>query len=139
MGGRHSRKRNKSSDNRPVLITDDNRPVVKQYKNELYVCALDFGRTYVKYAYCSRDNPNDILCPHWRTSTGSTAVKTTTTVLLDDKQKFVAFGYEAEEMFFNFDAEKKKKFCFFQRFQLNLFDKFRSEVRSYYILFVAAG
>lgn len=44
---------------------------------------------------------------------GSMVYKIIIMVLLDDKQKFVVFGYEVEEMFFNFDVEKKKKFCFF--------------------------
>lgn len=109
-------------------IPPDNRPGVEQYNEVLCVCVLHLGNTYSTYAYSTRNDPNNIICPQWNSSMICTTLinhKVPTTVLLDEKQKLIAFGYEAEEKFSKLGA-KEKNFYFFQRFQMKLYDKFRS-------------
>lgn len=107
------------------IVTTDNRPVLPD-NNVLFVCALDLGIMYSGYAYSTRVDPKDIFCPHWISSTACTTHLIPTVILLDEKQNFLAFGYEAEEKYLELDAEEKKSCYFFQRFQMNLYDKLRS-------------
>lgn len=123
-----------NDDNRPVIATDDNRPVVvtnTNYKSEnsLFICAIDFGTTYSGYAHSTRHNPKEIFCPHWKSSSTCTTLisqKAPTTVLLDDKQNFVAFGYDAETKYLEFaEEEKAHNFYYFRRFKMILYDRLR--------------
>lgn len=123
-----------NDDNRPVIAKDDNRPVVAKgtnYKSEnsLFQCAIDFGTTYSGYAYSTRHNPKEILCPHWKSSSTCTTLishKAPTTVLLDDKQNFVAFGYDAEAQYLELaEEEKAHTYYYFRRFKMILYDKLR--------------
>lgn len=110
-------------------IPPENRPGVEQDNEVLCVCALHFGNTYSTYAYSTRNDPNNIICPQWNSFMICKTLinhKVPTTMLLDEKQKLIAFGYEAEEKFSNLGAKEKKNFYFFQRFQMKLYDKFRS-------------
>lgn len=110
------------------IVTTDNRPVLPD-NNVLFVCALDLGIMYSGYAYSTRVDPKDIFCHHWISSTACTTYLIPTVILLDEKQNFLAFGYEAEEKYLELDAEEKKSCYFFQRFQMNLYDKLRSGER----------
>lgn len=88
----------------------DNRPGVEQDNDALCVCALHCGKKYSTYAYSTRNDPNDIICPHWNSSRISTFLINhivPTTMLLDEKQKLIAFGYEAEEKFSNLETKRR--------------------------------
>lgn len=108
------------------IITSDNRPAVLPDNNVLFVCALDLGIMYSGYAYSTRVDPKDIFCPHWNSATACMTHLIPTVILLDEKQNFIAFGFEAEEKYLELDAEEKNSCYFFRRFQMNLYDKLRS-------------
>lgn len=108
------------------IITSDNRPAVLPDNNVLFVCALDLGIMYSGYAYSTRVDPKDIFCPHWNSATACMTHLIPTVILLDEKQNFIAFSFEAEEKYLELDAEEKNSCYFFQRFQMNLYDKLRS-------------
>lgn len=118
---RISMKGNKPNDTSP----SDKRHDVPD-NNMLFVCAIELGLMYSGYAYSTRVDPKDIFCPHWKSLTAGTNHLIPTVILLDEKQNFLAFGYEAEEKYLELDAEEKKSCYFFQRFQMNLYDKLRS-------------
>ncbi|XP_061164053.1 heat shock 70 kDa protein 12B-like [Saccostrea echinata] len=118
--------------NRPVVKEENNRPVIgSKNDNMLMVAAIDFGTTFSGYAFSMRDNPKKIQCPHWNApSTDLISHKTPTTVLLDGKKNFVAFGYEAETKYLELTEEKKQEannYYYFRRFKMMLYDKVRKE------------
>lgn len=69
---------------------------------------------------------SDIFCHRWNSATACMTHLIPTVILLDEKQNFIAFGFEAEEKYLELDAEEKNSCYFFQRFQMNLYDKLRS-------------
>ncbi|XP_062593151.1 heat shock 70 kDa protein 12A-like [Saccostrea cucullata] len=99
-------------------------------KNALYVVAIDFGTTYSGYAFSTRseffkDNEKDIekiYTVHWN-SGSLMSEKTPTTLLLDKDQNFVSFGYDAETLYSRLPEEEKKKYFYFRRFKMMLYDK----------------
>lgn len=126
-----------SDNNRPVAVSDDNRPVIARDDNrsvvaseKLFVCAIDFGTTYSGYAYSTRQDPIKIYCPHWHSGSSTLiSYKTPTTVLLDERKKFLAFGYEAEKKFLELaENDAADDFFYFRRFKMILYDKLRSGV-----------
>ena len=81
--GRHS--------NRQYAATEHQTLVSRK----MMVCAIDFGTTYSGYAYSMNNDPRRIFCDHWNSGTSTLiSYKTPTTVLLDAKQEFLAFGYD---------------------------------------------
>ena len=97
---------------------------------KLMVCAIDFGTTYSGYAYSMNNDPRKIFCDHWNSGTSTLiSYKTPTTVLLDAKQEFLAFGYEAERMYLDLvEEEEDNNLYYFRRFKMILYDKARTEV-----------
>lgn len=97
--------------------------------SKLFVCAIDFGTTYSGYASSTRQDVGDIFCPNWNSASTCTTLishKAPTTVLLDAKQNFVAFGYDAETKFLEFaEEEEANNLYYFRRFKMILYDKLR--------------
>lgn len=96
--------------------------------NYLFVVALDFGTTYSGYAFSSRndftENPLKISeNPEWKAD-GSPLIslKTPTSILLRKDGSFVAFGYDAEDIFYS-EMEEHKDDMLFRRFKMKLYDK----------------
>lgn len=117
--GTHSR-----GNNRPVAVSDNSRPALK-----LFVCAIDFGTTYSGYASSTRQDVGDIFCPNWNSASTCTTLishKAPTTVLLDAKKNFIAFGFDAETKFLEFaEEEEANNLYYFRRFKMILYDKLR--------------
>ncbi|XP_062611441.1 heat shock 70 kDa protein 12A-like [Saccostrea cucullata] len=96
----------------------------------LYVVAIDFGTTYSGYAFAFRgtflkDGEKDINEIHavpWNAGE-LMSDKTPTTLLLDADKNFVCFGYEAENTYSKLPEEEKKKYFYFRRFKMMLYDK----------------
>lgn len=111
--------------NRPVAVPDS-RPALK-----LFVCAIDFGTTYSGYASSTRQDVGDIFCPNWNSASTCTTLishKAPTTVLLDRKQNFVAFGFDAEAQYLEYaEKEEANNFYYLRRFKMILYDKLRKE------------
>lgn len=103
-------------DSRERNILSDNRPAVKQDNIVLYVCALNFGKSYSGYAFSPWHNAHEICCPTWKPSMGCIiSHKTPTTMLMCEGHKPIGFGYEAIEKFLELNAEERKDFNFLQR------------------------
>ncbi|KAH3833374.1 heat shock 70 kDa protein 12A-like [Dreissena polymorpha] len=94
--------------------------------SRLVVAAIDFGTTFSGYAYATHhdlaNKPPKIHTPNWY---GGSHIsnKNATILLLNSKQEFVSFGYEAEDAYIEFAAEgKHKDYYFFRRFKMNLYE-----------------
>lgn len=100
------------------------------------VCAIDFGTTFSGIAYSLkreyRDDPMKITVPEWRFL--QISYKTPTTILLDNEEKFVAFGYEAESKYAEL-AEDEEQYDYFycRRFKMLLYNTLRGEVNATFL------
>lgn len=97
------------------------------------VCAIDFGTTFSGIAYSLkreyRDDPMKITVPEWNApSSSQISYKTPTTILLDNKEEFVAFGYDAESKYAELaEDEEQHDFFYCRRFKMLLYNKLRGE------------
>lgn len=86
----------------------------------LVVAAIDFGTMYSGYAFSLTQ---DWKKPYTYTWYGGSApsYKNPTVLLLDSNQKFVAFGYDAEDQYSKLTAKKvHEDYYYFQRFKMIL-------------------
>lgn len=97
----------------------------KKYKP--LVVAIDFGTTHSGYAYSFKhDYKKDPLKisanKHWVDgSRGTASLKAPTCVLLSPRREFIAFGYEAEDLYSElFLDENHYDHYFFKRFKMVL-------------------
>ena len=93
----------------------------------IFVAAIDLGTAYSGYAFSSRDdfkNNSLEIRTNQAWNAGSQrhhSLKTTTCLLLDDKE-LVSFGYEAENKYSNILIDhKQNEYFFFQRFKMQLY------------------
>ncbi|KAK3099628.1 hypothetical protein FSP39_007193 [Pinctada imbricata] len=97
-------------------------------EQHLMVAAIDFGTTYSGYAFSFRHDfeadPLKVSANNWTAgSAGLVSLKTPTTVLLNDKEEFEAFGYEAEDKYTELaDDDAHGGYHYFRRFKMMLFD-----------------
>jgi hypothetical protein len=86
----------------------------------LFVAAIDFGTTYSGFAYSPKSDPFAIETCKWKNG-GFESSKALTSVLLDIKENFLAFGYEAENKFVaNAEKETPDVLYYFRRFKMIL-------------------
>lgn len=105
--------------------------------NHLFVVAIDFGTTYSGYAFSARgdfssDPLENIETNIWQ-SGNLVSHKTPTTLLLkhgepDGRQEFVAFGYEAEDLYSHLAEGERDGYYYFRRFKMALSDEDRTVV-----------
>lgn len=100
---------------------------------EKIVAAIDFGTTYSGFAFSlPRSSDSEVILQKWVSKTAdelNASLKTPTSLLLDDKNDFVAFGFDAEEKYNGFvEDEKHEHFRFFKNFKMKLH---REKVFSY--------
>ena len=77
---------------------------VARKSDEVYVltAAIDFGTTFSGYAFSFRSSRDDIhMNRNWGASLGCQSSKTPTCVLTDSSNKFIAFGFDAEERYYD--------------------------------------
>lgn len=87
------------------------------------VVAIDFGTTYSGIAY-ARGRSSETKLKQWYSETGDKFSKTPTTLLLDNQNEFVAFGFDAEEKFKNYIKDDTyKNYRYFKYFKMKLLDK----------------
>lgn len=93
----------------------------------MMVAALDFGTTYSGYAFSFRNDfetdPLKIQAnPVWMTGSSQfMSLKTPTCLLLDQDQQFVAFGFQAENMYAECVLDDvQDDFYYFHRFKMYL-------------------
>lgn len=100
---------------------------VNSTSTRLVVAAIDFGTTFSGYAYAMRhdflNKPPKITTPNWIGGGNIISSKNPTVLLLDSKQKFVAFGFEAEDKYAELAADgEHKDYYFFRRFKMSLYN-----------------
>lgn len=103
-------------------------------RNALLVAAIDFGTTFSGYAFATRvdfeKDPSTIHVPSWSTpSRDLISFKTPTTVLMDEDEEFVAFGFEAETKYAE-QLEKGKgyEYFYFDRFKMLMYSHAKVQV-----------
>lgn len=99
--------------------------------SKLVVAAIDFGTTYSGYAFSFKHDyekdPTKISTNStWVAGTaGLLSLKTPTVILLDADKNFVAFGYEAEDLYNSLAVEGgdlHKKYYYYRRFKMLLYN-----------------
>lgn len=100
---------------------------MSQMTSHMLVAAVDFGTTYSGYAFSFRhefkDDPLKIHANQaWNAGGRSLlSLKTPTCLLLNKNKEFVAFGYDAENMFSDIVMEgEQNKYFYFHRFKMKL-------------------
>ncbi|XP_063415843.1 heat shock 70 kDa protein 12A-like [Mytilus trossulus] len=93
----------------------------------IFSAAIDLGTTYSGYAYSSKDDytkePTKIHTNVW-TASKLMSLKAPTAVLLDSSQAFVAFGYEAENMYSELVSEgEHEDYYYFHNFKMLLHER----------------
>lgn len=92
----------------------------------LFVAAIDFGTTYSGYAYASvkdlKDDTGKIVINIWN-SGSYMSQKAPTCILLNPKQEFDSFGYDAETKYSQMAGEDEdfKDWYYFYRFKMSLY------------------
>lgn len=88
--------------------------------------AIDFGTTYSGFAY-SLTKTSEVILQKWDPKAGDkvdVSLKTPTSLLLDNKNNFVAFGFDAERLYKEYvDDEKHESIRFFRNFKMKLLKK----------------
>ncbi|CAC5355527.1 unnamed protein product [Mytilus coruscus] len=94
---------------------------------QLFVVAIHIGNTYTGYAFSIRSEPNNIHMCEWN---GLQSYKAPTSVLLNQHQEFLAFGYDAEDRYMDYrmslendSDDEKDVLYYFRRFKLALLNK----------------
>ena len=86
----------------------------------MFVAAIDFGTTYSGYAYSPKSDPFAIETCKWKNGEFESS-RALTSVLLDRKKNFIAFGYEAENKFVaNAEKDTPDVLYYFRRFKMIL-------------------
>ena len=91
--------------------------------NAKIVVAIDFGTTYSGYAYAFMHTPDEIhlmrkIDPAGQF--GSLVHKNPTILLLNDKQGFHSFGFDAREAYHDLDEVQSRKWLYFEKFKMEL-------------------
>ena len=91
------------------------------------VVAIDFGTTYSGFAYSLAESQSDIVIHKWNpisADKANTSLKTPTSLLLDRENNFMAFGYEAEDMYKEMAEDgKHEDIRFFNHFKMQLLQR----------------
>ncbi|CAC5416772.1 unnamed protein product [Mytilus coruscus] len=89
-----------------------------------YVAAIDIGTTYSGFAFSSKVEQMSIYTYEWK-DRDLTSSKTPTSVLLDNKKEFVAFGYQADNKYTQciIPDEEMEDFYYFRRFKMRLHER----------------
>ena len=99
------------------------------------VVAIDFGTACSGYAYASSLKPDAIHLMRRIDSApkdgGASHCKVPTALLLTEHEEFVAFGYEAKEMYSDMYPEEQQRYLFFEKFKMELH---YTEVCAWYVL-----
>lgn len=93
----------------------------------LIVAAIDFGTCNTRMAFAPKPLVNTmesleiIVMDDWEHSPG--AQKAPTSVLMDNSQSVIAYGYEAEEMFRTLRLAERRSSYLFKNFKMDLHKK----------------
>lgn len=86
------------------------------------VVAIDFGTTYSGYAYAFRRKPDEIHLMRRKEAgqVGSPSHKIPTILLLDEREQFHAFGYDARDAYHDMTEEESRNWLYFEKFKMEL-------------------
>ena len=94
----------------------------------LMVAAIDFGTSYSGYAFSTRyefeKDPVKVSTTEWRSGSGGhVSWKTPTAVLLDQREEFLAFGFDAQNQYNELcEDEEGDQYYYFEQFKMILYD-----------------
>lgn len=87
--------------------------------------ALDIGTSFSGFAFLTRNdfkiNPLRVHCKHWHVGELGTLYKTKSIILLNKTKEFVAFGYDAENMYAQMKVDEAKEYYYFRYFKMALY------------------
>ena len=86
------------------------------------VVAIDFGTTYSGYAYAFRRKPDEIHLMRRKEAgqVGGLSHKIPTILLMDEREQFHAFGYDARDMYHDMTEEESRNWLYFEKFKMEL-------------------
>ena len=86
------------------------------------VVAIDFGTTYSGYAYAFRRKPDEIHLMRRKEAgqVGGPSHKIPTILLMDEREQFHAFGYDARDAYHDMAEEESQKWLYFEKFKMEL-------------------
>ncbi|XP_035673083.1 heat shock 70 kDa protein 12B-like [Branchiostoma floridae] len=88
------------------------------------VVAIDFGTTFSGFAFSFNHQEGErgiLVNKAWGNEKGYQALKTPTCLLLDPKERFRSFGFEAKEEYAMLEEKGDTKYYFFDLFKMSLF------------------
>ncbi|NXY57894.1 HS12B protein, partial [Callaeas wilsoni] len=86
------------------------------------VVAIDFGTSYSGYCFSLASGTDRIRQIYWGTEHGFKTVKTPTSILFNEKQKFKYFGYDAVMKYKSLPSSQAGSWYFFQNFKMQLYN-----------------
>ena len=86
------------------------------------VVAIDFGTTYSGYAYAFRRKPDEIHLMRRKEAgqVGGPSHKIPTILLLDEREQFHAFGYDARDAYHDMSEDESQRWLYFEKFKMEL-------------------
>jgi hypothetical protein len=85
--------------------------------------AIDFGTTYSGYAYAFRRKPDEINLMRRKEAGqvgGGPSHKIPTILLMDEREQFHAFGYDARDTYHDMVEEESRNWLYFEKFKMEL-------------------
>ena len=81
--------------------------------------AIDFGTTFTGYACSYHDHKDSVIMnPNWPNHAGGSTAKAPTCALYDGNEKFLAFGYDAQNRYR--DKEPGERMYLYEKFKMKL-------------------
>ena len=88
------------------------------------VVAIDFGTSFSGFAFSlnHKDGSEEVyMNREWGTELGYSTFKTPTCLLLNQRQEFTKFGFEAAEKYAELEDAKERSFYYFDHFKMMLY------------------
>ena len=88
------------------------------------VAAIDFGTSFSGFAFSlnHKDGSEEVyMNREWGMEQGYSTFKTPTCLLLNQRQEFTKFGFEAAEKYAELEDVKEKSFYYFDHFKMMLY------------------
>lgn len=133
--GHRSRSSSSVSSNEQHRETPFTANVQGEENSRRIVVAIDFGTTYSGYAYAFRRKPDEIQLMRRKEAgqVGSPSHKIPTILLMDEREQFHSFGYDAREAYHDMTEEESRKMLYFEKFKMELHSRkvYLDSVRMY--------
>ncbi|NWX26346.1 HS12B protein, partial [Notiomystis cincta] len=86
------------------------------------VVAIDFGTSYSGYCFSLASGADQIRQVYWGIEHGLKTPKTPTSILFNEKQEFMYFGYDAVMKYKSLPSSQAGSWYFFQNFKMQLYN-----------------